>query len=146
MLVKRPGLTDMPDLAMSQLLRYAMGDPRAAERTIKMLRELAWVDPAGMLDEPLEVQGRRTAQALLESPLNESETSRLLALLEMERPSIQPSLLRSRRTNTAVLGRTAGGPELGGHTLPPCWGRACMKIAGAASPGMVEFPQHPAGK
>ncbi|MEO8220793.1 MAG: DUF2254 domain-containing protein [Specibacter sp.] len=86
-LVKRPELTDMLDIAMSQLLRYAMGDPRAAERTIKMLRELAWVDPAGMLDEPLEVHSRRSAQALLESPLNEAETGRLLALLDTERPS-----------------------------------------------------------
>ncbi|WP_407671345.1 DUF2254 domain-containing protein [Paeniglutamicibacter cryotolerans] len=86
-LVPRPGLEDMLDLTMRQLLRYAMDDPRAAERSIKMLAELAWVDHTGLLTSSLAAQGRATAQALQDSPINGAETGRLLALLDAEPPT-----------------------------------------------------------
>ncbi|MHA7241632.1 DUF2254 domain-containing protein [Paeniglutamicibacter antarcticus] len=81
-LVLRPGLEDMLELAMRQLLRYAMDDPRAAERTVKLLLELAWVDKAGKLAEPLAVQGERAAQALRHSPISGAEAGKLLAMLD----------------------------------------------------------------
>lgn len=78
----RPDLADMLDITMRQLLRYAMGDPRTAERTVEMLRELAWVDHAGMLSEPLAAHRRAAAQAVQHSPLDGTETGRLLARLD----------------------------------------------------------------
>ncbi|MDO5743690.1 MAG: DUF2254 domain-containing protein [Micrococcaceae bacterium] len=81
-LVLRPGLEDMLELAMRQLLRYAMDDPRAAERTVKMLVELAWVDRAGKLAAPLRIQAGRAGQALRHSPISGSEAGKLLALLD----------------------------------------------------------------
>lgn len=87
-LVHRPSLEQMLDTAMRQLLRYATSDPRAAERTVKMLLELHWVDGEARLAEALAVQGRRLARALRHSPLSGSETGELLAMLDS---GIQPS-------------------------------------------------------
>ena len=81
-IVNRPTLEDMLDIAMRQLLRYAMDDPRAAERTISMLDELAWVDHAGVLAESLSGHTRKVAQALRDSPIGAAESDRLLAVLD----------------------------------------------------------------
>ena len=80
--INRPTLEDMLDIAMRQLLRYAMDDPRAAERTISMLDELAWVDHAGVLAPSLSSHSERVAHALRESPIGPAESGRLLALLD----------------------------------------------------------------
>lgn len=77
--VKRPRLEDMLDVAMRQLLQYAMGDPRTAERTIGMLRDLEWVDDGAALAGALACQRRRVVQALLDSPLEQEESKRLVA-------------------------------------------------------------------
>ncbi len=77
-LIRHPDHTELLDLAMRQLLRYAMGDPRAAERTVKMLGELAWVDRTGVLTEALATQRERAAEALRRGPLSGAETGRLL--------------------------------------------------------------------
>lgn len=80
-ILKRPRLEDMLELTMRQLLRYAMDDPRAAERTISMLGELDWVDSGGRLARVLTSHRRRVAQALLNSPLEKEESDRLVALV-----------------------------------------------------------------
>lgn len=80
-LIRHPDHTELLELAMRQLLRYAMDDPRAAERTVKMLGELAWVDRTGVLSQALATQRERAAEALRQGPLNGAETGRLLAVL-----------------------------------------------------------------
>ncbi|MDJ0316090.1 DUF2254 domain-containing protein [Arthrobacter antibioticus] len=87
-LMKRPTLSHMLDIAMRQLLQYAMDDPRSAERTIIMLRELAWVDTAEELDETLKIQSRLAAQALRNSDLSEAETERILAIMNADYPGV----------------------------------------------------------
>lgn len=86
-IVKRPRLEDMLDLTMRQLLRYAMDDPRAAERTIGMLRDLDWVDDAGQVTLALAGQRRKVAQALANGPLEKDESQRLIALVNAPCPA-----------------------------------------------------------
>lgn len=81
-LVRHPDLSDLIDLALRQLLRYAMGDPRAAERTIKLLAELAWVDASGTLEPTLQGHRAQAADALRHGPLNGAETGHLLQFLQ----------------------------------------------------------------
>ena len=81
-IINRPTLDNMLDIAMRQLLRYAMDDPRAAERTIRMLDELGWVDHAGVLNQALASYSEKVAQALRDSPIGSAESDRLLALLD----------------------------------------------------------------
>lgn len=80
-IVKRPRLVEMLDITMRQLLQYAMDDPRAAERTIRMLSDLDWLDDRGHLSGVLATQRHRVAQALFDSALTPDESERLAGIV-----------------------------------------------------------------
>lgn len=46
-LIGRPTFEDLLDEVMTQMIRYALDDPRTAGRLVQMLRELCWVAAAG---------------------------------------------------------------------------------------------------
>lgn len=46
-LISHPSFEDLLDQVMTQMIRYALDDPRTAGRLVQMLRELCWVAAAG---------------------------------------------------------------------------------------------------
>ncbi|WP_159801272.1 DUF2254 domain-containing protein [Arthrobacter zhaoguopingii] len=72
-----PGFPSLLDQAMGQLLTYGMTDPRTAERTVQMLREIAWTDTSGRHLDAVLHQLSRTRAALADSGLSDYERKRL---------------------------------------------------------------------
>ncbi|MHA7262319.1 DUF2254 domain-containing protein [Arthrobacter sp. TMN-37] len=72
-----PTFPALLDQAMGQLLAYGMADPRTAERTVQMLREIAWTDSAGRHRGAVRHQLTRTRSVLSAAGLSGHERKRL---------------------------------------------------------------------
>ena len=72
-----PTFENLLDQVMRQMVRYALDDPRTAERVVRMLRELSWVVGPG--PDGIAIQDRVAAVrvALVTAALSDDEKRRL---------------------------------------------------------------------
>ena len=73
-----PTFEDLLNQALRQMTKYALGDPRTAERLVRMLRELSWVVGAGPHGRAIQTSVGAVQIAIAAAELSEEEKRRLL--------------------------------------------------------------------
>ncbi|MDJ0375899.1 DUF2254 domain-containing protein [Cryobacterium sp. PH31-L1] len=72
-----PTFENLLDQVMRQVIRYAMDDPRTAERVVRMLRELSWVVGPGPHSSAVKTKVAAARIAIAAADLSDDEKRRL---------------------------------------------------------------------